>query len=316
MSGAPAGSYGNANPSDPIRGSFTVSGNATSSTLVLTLESGLVLNFSATLSGTRKLNSVTDRFGKIIAFTYSGNNLTRVQDPFGRRIEFAYDATFTHQVRTATLYDNQGAVGGSVLYEYNSAGDLQYFHNAIDGQTVKKPDGTTRTANGVTTYEYQNHYLKKITDPRGTVRLTNSFENFNTSGQAGRVTLQTLPGMDGRPGANGDQYTADDVLTQYVYGSGNTAVNDALYKTSDKQNWDKVTYHFDATTQNITSFTRSVESVNACTQFEGPDPAPPAAQQFSQPMHITDFLTHTTLQVTQLIQPFTTPYFRHSHQFQ
>ncbi|MBW4698416.1 MAG: hypothetical protein KME03_11095, partial [Aphanocapsa lilacina HA4352-LM1] len=40
---------------------------------------------------------------------------------------------------------------------------------------------------------------------------------------------------------------------------------------------------------------RSVESVNACTQFEGPDPAPPAAQQFSQPMHITDFLTHATL---------------------
>ncbi|WP_164928465.1 IPT/TIG domain-containing protein [Gloeobacter violaceus] len=260
VSGAPAGSYGNANPSDPIRGSFTVSGNATSSTLVLTLESGLVLSFSATLSGTRQLNSLTDRFGKAITFSYSGNNLTRVQDPFGRRIDFTYDATFTHQVRTATLYDNQGAVGGSVLYEYNSAGDLQYFHNAMDGQSVNNPDGTTRTVNGLTTYEYQNHYLTKITDPRGTVRLTNSYENFNTSGQAGRVTLQTLPGMDGRPGANGDQYTADDVLAQYVYSTGSTAVNDALYKTSDKQNWDKVTYNFDASTQQITAFSYAIDA--------------------------------------------------------
>ncbi|UFP93314.1 IPT/TIG domain-containing protein [Gloeobacter morelensis] len=99
------------------------------------------------------------------------------------------------------------------------------------------------------------------------MRLTNSYENFNTSGQAGRVTLQTLPGMDGRPGVSGDQYTADDVFAQYVYNASNTAVNDALYKTSDKQNWDKVTYNFDAATQLVTGFSYAIDAA-ATYSFE------------------------------------------------
>ncbi|UFP94202.1 RHS repeat-associated core domain-containing protein [Gloeobacter morelensis] len=237
------GLYANQNPSDPIRGTVEVAGEE----ITLTVESGTKLKFRAKADGTRTLESIANRFGKAITLSYSGSKLTQVTDPFGRYIAFKYEnTTFPSQVTRAELFDDGGQSFGFVKYAYNSAGDLKTFTNAIDGKSVATVGGT-RVAKGQTQYTYNNHYLQTIKEPRGIVKLTNTYGNYNTTGTAGKVTQQKLPGAK-------STVTSDDIINRYVYNPDNTVVNDTRNQTAGE-----ITVAFDPEKQNVTQVSHAFD---------------------------------------------------------
>jgi YD repeat-containing protein len=117
---------------------------------------------------TGRLESITDRFGNAMSFSYDGSDrLGTVTDTLGRDVTFAYDAND----RIGTITDFDGRVW---TYGYNGSGELV---------TVTTPGVTGFTSGKVTTYAYADGRLDTITDGRSQLVVDVTY----TSGKATTV---------------------------------------------------------------------------------------------------------------------------------
>lgn len=103
----------------------------------------------------KKLSSITDKNGNVIALTYTGNNLTKITDTVGRPINLTYDANN----RITRMTD---PVGRTVRFDYDASGNL-----------ISSMD-----MNGnVTRHTYDAaHQMLAATDPRSNIFVTNVYD--------------------------------------------------------------------------------------------------------------------------------------------
>jgi YD repeat-containing protein len=143
----------------------------------LTKPNGTVYTFDAA-TGNCKLESITDRAGNAMSFSYDGEaRLSTVTDTLGRTITLGYDSN--GRITTVTDFDSR-----VWTYAYTSG----------DWTSVTTPGVTGFTSGKVTTYAYDaSHRLDTITDPKSQLILDATYTS-------GKVT--TL-----RYGDTGDDYT-------------------------------------------------------------------------------------------------------------
>jgi len=130
---------------------------------------------------THPLQSMRDRYGNTVRFTRTSKdargifgNITQITGPNGRFIRFTYDASD----RITSAQDN---LGRTVAYTYDSYGRLTTITNPAGGVTAYGWGTCTGSQASCT-------WLTSVTDARGNVRLTNTFDTN------GRVQQQTLAG--------------------------------------------------------------------------------------------------------------------------
>ncbi|MFI9811791.1 RHS repeat-associated core domain-containing protein [Saccharothrix variisporea] len=111
--------------------------------------------------------------------------ITQITSPSGRWVKFAYDTA--NPPKVTGIEDN---LGRRVGYEYDT------------GSRLAK---VTNTEGGTTLYGWAGNKLKTITDPRGTVYLTNEYD------AAGRVAKQTA---------------ADGGITEFAYTESGGAITE------------------------------------------------------------------------------------------
>jgi YD repeat-containing protein len=243
---------GRADEFDESSGSYTTPGGRFESLtkagapakFTLTKPNGTAYVFDA--SGTNcKLESITDRAGNSMTFSYDGESrLSTVSDTLGRTITLAYDSN--GRITSVTDFDSR-----VWAYAYTS-GDLT---------SVTSPGVTGFTSGKVTTYGYTSNKLDQITDPKAqsivgatftsgkvtTLRYGGSGENFgiaynsstqttvtdrngnlrvvtiSTSGHPTRIVEQTNRGIRSGEGDYTTDYTfnSDGLLTRIDFPAGN-----------------------------------------------------------------------------------------------
>lgn len=114
---------------------------------------------------TGRIAQITDDHGLETTYGYNADGrLASITDPSGQTLTFTYNAS-NHITKVTD------SAGREVSYTYTPAGDLDTVIDALGG---------------VTDYDYDlQHRLTKITDPRGTAFLTNSYDS------QGRINQQT-----------------------------------------------------------------------------------------------------------------------------
>ncbi|MEI6209641.1 MAG: chitobiase/beta-hexosaminidase C-terminal domain-containing protein [Desulfuromonadales bacterium] len=201
-------------------------------------------------NASKQLDSIIDDNNNSVHLTWNGSNLESVTDTVGRIISFAYD-TNTPINRLTRITD---PISRSVVFNYDGSGNMV---------------SSTDTGGNVTTYTYDaNHQILTITDARGSVVATNSYDDLRrvVSSQRDALGAQTLYSYDEAkkntkivdPYGNISYHFFDDKLrliketdsrnfsAQYVY---NTRGN--LTEFTDKRgNVTKYTYEVVATVEN------------------------------------------------------------------
>ncbi|GAA2808641.1 hypothetical protein GCM10010505_38540 [Kitasatospora aburaviensis] len=141
------------------------------------------------------LQAIRDKFGNTTTITRAPapadsdgkvrlrGPVTQVTSPNGKWIKFSYDTATPPRITRAE--DN---LGRTVGYTYTADGHLE---------TVTNPAG------GVTRYTYESGRMKTITDPRGTVFLTNGYDGLGrvatqTAADGGVTRFDYTTGTDGR----------------------------------------------------------------------------------------------------------------------
>ncbi|MFJ3793384.1 RHS repeat-associated core domain-containing protein [Kitasatospora sp. NPDC090091] len=141
------------------------------------------------------LQAIRDKFGNTTTITRAPapadsdgkvrlrGPVTQVTSPNGKWIKFSYDNATPPRITKAE--DN---LGRTVGYTYTADGHLE---------TVTNPAG------GVTRYTYESGRMKTITDPRGTVFLTNTYDGLGrvatqTAADGGVTRFDYTAGTDGR----------------------------------------------------------------------------------------------------------------------
>lgn len=251
-----AGRYVNEKPSAAMQGVITANGSA----LTLQVENGAKYNFdyvdpdgTVIPDGIRRLTYIRNRIDRystsLIVLHNSNGTISLVQvSRFGgyRHIGFWYqDSRFPKQVTSAWLVNGGWTLstGFFVKYTYDANGDLVTFQNTIHGKQVKTSSGSTRTANGITTYTYDAyHHMVSITDPRGIVSLANTYNSDNT----GRISSQRYPGATSS--------SSDDIISYYAQYGNQSTVRDTL-NSPDREK----TIFFDPNTQAINATYNSAD---------------------------------------------------------
>ncbi|MBI2724138.1 MAG: RHS repeat protein [Chloroflexi bacterium] len=197
------------------RGIFDTMVRNVDGSYTLTKPSQLRMNFDS--SG--RLSSLSDRNGNTTTVSYNENGISAITDANGRALTVTADAA-TKRITQVT-----DPIGRSVSYHYNSSGDL---------------DQVTDASGGVTTFTYANHRLLTITDARGNIQVTNSYDS------AGRVAEQgaAMAGANVTYGANTLTDTTQSFTTNALAGltvisggtSGTVASNTATTVTLSA-NW-------------------------------------------------------------------------------
>ena len=200
-----------------------------------------------------KMTAIVDRNGNATTLAYTGSRLTSITDPVGRSITLAYDASGF--VSTAT-----NPLGKVWSYGYGTFGFGSGFL-----ATVTDPLGNT------TRYDYTNARLTSVTDPRGAVIKSITYDNN------GRVIRQLF--------ADGGVETYDYILSGTIVTS--ITITDALGR--------KVTKRFNANGYLIGSVdglgqpARIVRDVttNLATDTLGPCGCPEEIREFDDRGNVT-----------------------------
>jgi RHS repeat-associated protein len=211
-------------------------------TYSLTRRNGTILTFKApgTLPTTTQLKSITDRNGNQVSLVYAGGNLSTIADSTGRVISFTFNNS--NRLTQMSLPD-----GRSVSYTYSSS----------NLTTV------TDLIGNIWTYGYDtngNHRLKTITDPRGTITVSNVYS------AAGRVTQQT----DGE--GNVSTFSWDDPTQTLTFTDARGKVWEDVYSRNKLiQRIDPLgnstTYTYDGSLQPLTITTPNNNNSNITWSF-------------------------------------------------
>ena len=133
------------------------------------------------------LTSITDRNGNVTTITRAPNNLlniTKITDPVGRSLTFSYGGSFDGDSGVIAQYPNlitsvTDPLGRTTHYSYKSTQLL--FGELVNSSVVLS--SVTDPAGGVTQYDYTtlpngtgSVALVKITDPRGTVVVQDTYD--------------------------------------------------------------------------------------------------------------------------------------------
>lgn len=221
----------------------------------ITFRDGSSYNFNS--SG--KITSLADRFGNVISFTYTGNDLTGITDPSWKTSTFAYEQSTTpHRINTITdPYGNvytftyqgsnlyrvtnpaatTGAAQGYWEYQYNAAGLLQ---SKLD------PNGY------ISSYSYySDKRMQTATDPNGRTRtivyppLTGT---LRTSTLTEKDSGQWLYTYDSSTGAIKQKTDPNGKATDFYYYTSGTSNGFIKAKTEPKDGATRITtfYSYDS----------------------------------------------------------------------
>ena len=260
----------------------------------LTLKDGLVYVFG----DTRPIQSIRDRYGNSLLFTWStvnGNgqgsgNLLKVTASSGRFFAFTYDGSN----RVTQASDN---IGRTVGYTYNANGELWKVTDPASGMTEYTYDGshrmlTLKDARGIT--YLTNHY-----DANGRVDLqtqadTTTYAFAYTLDGSGKVTNANVTNPRGfvkRSTFNGSGYatslveaygTGDARTTTYARAPGSNLVERVTDPLSRETAY---TYDAKGNRLTVTRLDGTADAVTTTFTYES---------AFNQVTSLTDPLSHTT----------------------